>query len=117
MIVAVVVIVTEVVVTGNVADEEPAGTSTVAGTAALPLLLPRETTAPAAGAGPVRVTVPVDDDPPVTCAGFSVTDVSEAATGAAGSTRNNTPSPNAPPTTVEPYRPPSVPWTRAAHGS
>ena len=36
--------------------------------------------------------------------------------GAAVSMRNSTPSPNAPPTTVEPYSPPSAPWTTAAWG-
>src|SRR5436853_7094759 len=54
----------------------PAGTVTLAGTAAtLGLLLDRETTAPPLGAGPLRVTVPVEDCvPPVTLVGFSVSD-------------------------------------------
>jgi hypothetical protein len=43
------------------------------------LLLERETTAPPDGAGPFRVTVPVEDVPPITEAGFSVTELSVAA--------------------------------------
>src|SRR5437879_12620221 len=52
----------------------PAGTVTLAGTAATPgLLLERETTAPPLGAGPLRVTVPVEDCvPPITLVGISV---------------------------------------------
>lgn len=50
----------------------PAGTVTLAGTAAAPaLLLERETTAPPAGAGALRVIVPVEDcAPPITLVGF-----------------------------------------------
>jgi hypothetical protein len=60
----------------------PAGTVTLAGTAATPvLLLERETTAPPAGAGPLRVTVPVEDVPPVTLVGLSVNDERETAGG------------------------------------
>ena len=51
----------------------PAGTVTLAGTvAAAVLLLARVTTAPPAGAAPVRVAVPVDGLPPWTDVGLSV---------------------------------------------
>ena len=51
----------------------PAGTLTLKGTCAAPLLLKRPTIAPPAGAGPVRVTVPVDDPrPPTMLEGFNV---------------------------------------------
>jgi hypothetical protein len=43
------------------------------------LLLERETTAPPDGAGPFRVTVPVEDVLPITGVGFSVTELSVAA--------------------------------------
>ena len=64
------------VVTAKLAVLAPAGTVTPAGTAAaLGLLLERETTAPPLGAGPLRVTVPVEDCvPPTTLVGFSVSD-------------------------------------------
>ena len=67
--------VTALVVTVKLALEPPAGTVTLAGTVATPvLLLERETTAPPLGAGPLRITVPVEDVPPVTLVGFSVSD-------------------------------------------
>lgn len=51
----------------------PAGTVTLAGTLAAPLLLESVTRAPPAGAGPLNVTVPVEDcRPPTTLVGFSV---------------------------------------------
>jgi hypothetical protein len=43
------------------------------------LLLERETTAPPDGAGPFRVTVPAEEEPPITEVGFSVTELSVAA--------------------------------------
>ena len=54
-----------------------AATVTLAGTcAAAELLLDRVTTAPPAGAGPFRVTVPVEVLPPIVEVGLSVTEVS-----------------------------------------
>ena len=68
------------VVIVNVALVAPAAIVTLAGTCAAAVLpLVRVTTAPADGAGPVRVTVPVEDVAPITAAGLSVTDVSAAA--------------------------------------
>src|SRR5215468_2446702 len=53
----------------------PAGMVTLAGALAAALLLESVTCAPAAGAGPLRVTVPVDDcAPPVTLVGLSVSE-------------------------------------------
>jgi hypothetical protein len=62
------------VFTVNVALVAPAGTVTLAGTLAALLLLDRRTCAPPAGAGPLSVTVPVEDVPPITLAGLSVSD-------------------------------------------
>jgi hypothetical protein len=57
-----------------------AATVTFVGTLAAPgLLLDRFTTAPLAGAGPVKITVPVDEVPPITVVGFSVKELSEGA--------------------------------------
>ena len=69
-------VVTALVFTVNVALLAPAATVTVAGTVAVDVLLERETTAPPMGAGPLSVTVPVEGDPPVTLAGFSVSEES-----------------------------------------
>ena len=74
MIVAVVLEATAVVVTVNVAVVAPAATLTDAGVCAEALLDPSVTLAPPDGAGPVRVTVPVDGKPPITDAGESATD-------------------------------------------
>jgi hypothetical protein len=55
-------------------------TVTLAGTdAAAVLLLDRVTTAPPVGAEPLRVTVPVEEVPPVTLAGFNDTEEIEFA--------------------------------------
>jgi len=64
--------VTVLVLTVKVELLAPAATVTLAGTVAAAVLsLERETAAPPLGAGPLRVTVPVDGDPPVTLAGLS----------------------------------------------
>lgn len=70
---------TGVVVTENVAVVCPAATVTVDGSCAAGLLLVRLTLAPPVGAAPLRVTVPVEDVPPVTDEGLSETVESEAA--------------------------------------
>jgi hypothetical protein len=62
------------VVTGNVAEVEPAGTVTLAGTLADVLLSDRVTAAPPAGATPLSVTVAVEVSPPTTLAGLSARD-------------------------------------------
>jgi len=64
---------TAVVVTVNVPLRAPPATVIVAGTAAKLLSLVKLTTSPAAGAALVRLTVPVDDTPPATLVGLSVT--------------------------------------------
>jgi hypothetical protein len=64
---------TGLVVMVNVAVVAPWGTVTLVGTwAAAVLLLDKLTTAPAAGAGPVNLTVPVEDVPPITEVGLIV---------------------------------------------
>ena len=69
--------VTVVVVTVKVAVVAPAGTVTLAGNVAADvLLLVSVTTVPAEGAGPFRVTVPVEEVPPVTLDGLTVSEVS-----------------------------------------
>ena len=71
------VVATAEVETVNVAVVSPDKTVTDAGTVAaavLPLL--RDTTTPAAGAGPLTVTVPVDPVPPITAVGLSASVVS-----------------------------------------
>ena len=68
------------VVTMKVAVAAFGATVTLAGTvAAAVLLLNRVTAAPPAGAGPVRVTVPVDEVAPITEVGLRVTEVNVAA--------------------------------------
>jgi hypothetical protein len=63
---------TALVLTVNEALVAPAVTTTLAGTlAAAVLLLESAIDAPPAGAGPLSVTVPVEEFPPVTLVGFS----------------------------------------------
>lgn len=75
VIVEFVVEVTDVVVTVKFAVALPAATVTLAGAVA-GLLLESATIIPPAGAGPLRVTVPVEEAPPVTWAGFTETSLS-----------------------------------------
>jgi len=66
----------------------PAGTVTLEETLAAPLLLESITCAPPAGAGPLKVTVPVEDcRPPTTLVGFNVSE--ETAGGDVGVTGSN----------------------------
>src|SRR5512133_3995250 len=99
---------TRSVETANDALVAPAGTVTAAGTDTTDeLLLETVTTALPEGAGPERVTVPAAAAlPPTTLTGASVNPVSVGTglgAGGVASMRNRTPSPNAPPTIVEPY--------------
>ena len=66
--------VTALVLTMNVALVAPAATVTLPGTVAAAVLsLIRETAAPPVDAGPLRVTVPIEEDPPITLIGLSAT--------------------------------------------
>ena len=76
MTVTVVVVVTEKLVTVNVAEVLPAGTLTEPGTwTTVVLLLESDTVAPPDGAAPLNETVAVELLPPVTVVGLSVTAV------------------------------------------
>src|SRR6476660_10540400 len=79
--VTVVLLPTAVVVIGKVALLAPAGTVTLAGTVAAVLLLDSVTVAPPVGAAPLRVTVPVDELPPVTLVGLTATEDKDKAAG------------------------------------
>lgn len=74
VIVAVTAALTAAVVTVNVADVCPAATVTVPGTVADELLDASATTRPPVGAGPLNVTVPVDETPPATVVGLTITE-------------------------------------------
>src|SRR2546425_348908 len=74
---------TKDVLTVKVALVAPAATVTLEGTlAAVVLLLESVTCAPAEGAGPLNVTVPVEEFPPVTLVGFNESDERETSAGA-----------------------------------
>jgi len=73
--------VTALVLTENVALVAPAATVTLDGTVAEALLLERFTMAPPLGAAPLRATVPVEEEPPFTLPGLSVTEDSAGDTG------------------------------------
>jgi len=80
VIVAGVELATAIVVSGKVAVVALAATFTLAPTVAALLLLCSETEMPPAGAGPARVTVPVDPVGPTTAVGFKLTDESSGLT-------------------------------------
>ena len=67
---------TGIVAIGNVAELALALTITLAGTVAEALSLPSAIVAPPAGAGAVRLRVPVEFWPPVTTDGLAVTELS-----------------------------------------
>lgn len=67
---------TVVVLTMKLAEMAPAGTVTFVGTLAAPLLLESITTAPPAGAGPLKASVACDVRPPATVVGFSCSEAS-----------------------------------------
>src|SRR5258708_37691237 len=74
---------TEPVLTANVALVAPAAIVTLEGSlAVVVLLLESVTCAPPDGAGPLNVTVPVEEFPPVTLAGFSESEERETGAGA-----------------------------------
>jgi hypothetical protein len=77
---------TALVLTVNVALVAPAATVTLAGTWAAVLLLESATCAPPVGAGPLNVTVPIDEFPPTTLVGFNASDVGVGAGGGTGFT-------------------------------
>ena len=78
---------TTLVLTVKVALVAPEATVTLEGTrAAVVLLLESATCAPPVGAGALSVTVPVDEFPPVTLAGFNARELSATAGGGTGLT-------------------------------
>lgn len=82
---------TALVVTVNDALVAPAATVTLDGTlATVVLLLESATCTPPEGAGPLSVTVPVDEFPPVTLAGFSAIEERETDAGVEDSSKSNT---------------------------
>ena len=75
---------TTLVPTANVALVAPAATVTLTGVrATVVLLLVSATCAPPVGAGPLSVTVPVEEFPPTTLVGFRLSELSLIAGGAA----------------------------------
>ena len=73
-----VVALTMAVVIGKLAEEAPAATVTLGETLAAEFALARCTTAPLVGAGPVKLTTPVADCPPMALAGVSVSEFNTA---------------------------------------
>src|SRR5467141_4536210 len=89
--VTVVDVATALVVTVNVALVAPAPTVTLDRTlATVVLLLESVTCAPPAGAGPLSVTVPVEEFPPVTLVGFSESEERERDAGAEDNSKSKT---------------------------
>jgi hypothetical protein len=85
VIVTDVAVVTLLVVTVKLTELAPAGTVTLAGTVDALELSESDTTAPPVGAGALNVTVPVEEAPPTTLAGLTVT-ADSAGAGAGGFT-------------------------------
>lgn len=82
---------TALVLTVKVAFVAPTGTVTPAGTPAAPLLLESRTCTPPAGAGPLSVTVPVEDcAPPTTFVGLTSNDDRDGGGVAADCSKVNT---------------------------
>src|SRR5438309_2669759 len=81
---------TALVLTTKVALVAPAGTVTLEGTLAAPLLLESATGAPPVGAGPLIVTVPVEEFPPVTLVGLSESEEREREAGTEDSSKAKT---------------------------
>ena len=82
---------TALVVTTNVALVAPGATVTLESTvAAVVLLLESTTCTPPEGAGPLNVTVPVEEFPPVTLVGLSESEESETDAGVEDSSKSNT---------------------------
>ena len=80
---------TALVLTTNVTLVAPAATVTLAGTlAAVVLLLESATCAPPVGAGPLSVTVPVEEFPPVTLVGFNESEEREREAGTEESSKS-----------------------------
>ena len=77
---------TALVLTTNVALVAPAAIVTLGGALAAPLLLESATCAPPVGAGPLNVTVPVEEFPPATLVGFSESEERVGGGGGAGVT-------------------------------
>lgn len=75
VIVAVTVVSTVEVFTVNVVEVAPAGIVIVVGIVASAELELSVMVYPPAGAAPPRVTVPVEEDPPVTLVGFNVNEL------------------------------------------
>lgn len=82
---------TALVLTVNVVLLAPAAIVTLEGTlATVVLLLESATDTPPAGAGPLNVTVPVEEFPPVTLVGFNESEERETVAGVEDSSNSNT---------------------------